>query len=123
MIGLSSTATGTGEGANRDFFDLQDIERSQNERFLEGEEGDSENTFDPGFFENDKLTDGKTCLRDCIAQGKFSCRRFDAYDEGVCCLNDDFACLNGNYDLCSNQFQGIGREIFSCPFETLRCGT
>lgn len=26
------------------------------------------------------------------------------------------------HDLCSNQFAGVGREIFTCPFETARCG-
>ena len=135
MISLTSISKEF-SNENRDLFELfndsqpQAIdqinleERSRSQRLLqEEEEGEGESTFDPGFLTTDEITDAKTCLRDCISAGDYFCRKFDVFDQGICCLKDDPGCVNGDYDLCSNQFAGMGREIFTCPFESSRCGS
>ena len=51
------------------------------------------------------------------------CREFFVYQNGVCCDPQDFSCLVQKNDFCSNQFKDKGMQLFSCPFETGRCGT
>lgn len=61
-----------------------------------------------GFSTSTTIDGSKECVKDCIDEGNYFCRRFFDTKEGVCCAAEDAQCRSQDYDLCSNEFTRKG---------------
>ena len=96
---------------------LQDIKRDEDGNFIPPTGGGV------GLGTNTKTDLSRECTKDCIDIGDVFCRDFFTYSEGVCCSPSDTECMSSGYDFCTNQFSSDGMKLFTCPFESQRCGT